>query len=476
MSALTLWVIIPGVLALSFYSLRRWEKTIHATGIIFALTLAWMAWQFPTGEPISLRLWSGFPIFTIEPAQTILGNRFILNNALRPVIILLYLCTAFWIGGAGPARTHRLFTPLSLTMTALLTAALASDAISPAAMLLALAAMVSVPLLSSPGKPAALGVSRYLIFQIGGICLILLADALFSIVTAPGGEDRPNMLPPILSLALGFAMILAVTPFHTWLPMLAEEVNPYPAGFIFFLIPNTVALLALKVLNRYSLIGLPLSTFTAIQYAGVLMALAGGIGAAFDRHLGRVLGFAAVTQIGMTLLAISLNDQPGRISSQIGIYFSLLAPQAIGLAIWSLALTIFRSYRPELSYLSVRGAAHRLPVAALTMVVANFSLAGLPVLASFPANVALWSALSQNSPTVALFSLVGCGGVVVAGLRGLSALISTQEDEHWQISETKVQVVLLLAGVGLLLFIGLFPQVYMPSLTNMAIIFANPAP
>jgi NADH-quinone oxidoreductase subunit N len=476
MSALTLWVLIPGVLALSFYSLRRWEKTIHITGIIFALTLAWMAWQFPIGEPISLRLWSGFPIFTIEPVQSIFGNRFILTNGSRPVIILLYLCAAFWIGGAGPARTHRLFTPLSLTMTALLTAALASDAISPAAMLLALAAMVSVPLLSSPGKPAALGVNRYLVFQIGGICLILLADALFSIVTAPRGEERPDMLPPILSLALGFAMILAVTPFHTWLPMLAEEVNPYPAGFIFFLIPNTVALLALEVLNRYSLIGLPISTFTAVQYAGVLMALVGGIGAAFDRHLGRVLGFAAVTQIGMTLLAISLNDQPGRVSSQIGIYFSLLAPQAVGLAIWSLALTIFKFYRPELSYLSVRGAAYRLPIAALTMVIANFSLAGLPLLASFPANVALWSALSQHSPTVALLSLVGCGGVLIAGLRGLSALVSAQEEERWQISETKAQVVLLLAGVGLLLFIGLFPQLYMPSLTNMAIIFANPAP
>ena len=79
MSALSLWVLIPGVLALSFYSLRRWEKTIHFTGIIFALLLAWLAWQLPIGEPISLRLWSGFPIFTIKPVQSIYGNRFILR-------------------------------------------------------------------------------------------------------------------------------------------------------------------------------------------------------------------------------------------------------------------------------------------------------------------------------------------------------------------------------------------------------------
>lgn len=476
MSALTLWVLVPGVLALSFYSLRRWEKTIHFTGIVFALLLAWLAWQLPIGEPISLRLWSGFPIFTIEPAQSILGNRFTLDNSSRPVIILLYLCAAFWIGGAVPARTHRLFTPLSLTMTALLTAALASDAISPSAMLIALAAMVSVPLLSSPGRPAAKGVTRYLIFQIGGICLILFAEASFAILMTPGGEDQPNLLPSILSLALGFAMILAVTPFHTWLPMLAEEVNPYPAGFIFFILPNTVALLALEVLSRYSLLGLPPSTFIAVQYAGVLMTLAGGLGAAFDRHLGRVLGFATVTQIGMTLLAISLNNQPGPASSQIGIYFSLLAPQAIGLAIWSLALSIFKYYRPELNYSSVRGAAHHLPIAALTMVMANFSLAGLPLLASFPVHVALWSTLSQRSLPIALLSLVGCGGVLIAGLRSLSVLVTAPENKHWQISESRVQVALLLAGTGLLIFIGLFPQLYMPTLADMAIIFANPSP
>jgi NADH-quinone oxidoreductase subunit N len=476
MSALTLWVLIPGLVALSFYSLRRWEKTIHLTGIIFALLLAWLAWQLPIGEPIALRLWPGFPIFTIEPVQSIYGNRFILNNSSRPVIILLYLFAAFWIGGAGPARTHRLFAPLSLTMTALLTAALAADGISSSAMLLALAAMVSVPLLSSPGKPAAKGVTRYLIFQIGGVCLILLADAFFSLATTPTGKAQTNPIPFILSLALGFGMILAVTPFHTWLPMLAEEVNPYPAGFVFFLLPNAVALLALEVLSRYSLIGLPSSAFTAVQYAGVLMTIIGGFGAAFDRHLGRVLGFAAVTQIGMTLLAISLNDQPGRNTSLIGIYFSLIIPQAIGLAVWCLALSIFRFYQPELSFSSVRGAAHRLPIAALTMVMANFSLAGLPLFASFPANVALWSTLSQRSLTVALLSLVGCGGVLIAGLRGLTILVSGPEEGHWQISETRVQVVLLLAGAGLLIFTGLFPQLYMPTITNMAIIFTNPTP
>ena len=476
MSALAVWSLIPGLFAFSLYSLRRWEKTIHATGALFALLLAWLAWQLPIGEPIALRLWPGFPIFTIDPVQFIYGNRFTLDNSTRSVLILLYLGAAFWIGGAGPARTHRLFAPLGLMLTAVLAAALAADSVSSAAMLIAVAALVSVPLLSSPGRPAARGVSRYLIFQIGGVCLILFADALLTIATTPGDAAQHSLIPAMLALSLGFAMILAVLPFHTWLPMLAEEANPYAASFVFFLLPNAVALLALEILIRYSLIGLPAGTFLALQYAGVLMVLAGGIGAAFDRHLGRVLGFAAAAQIGMTLLAISLNDQPGRTPALIGIYFSQLAPQAIGLAVWSLALSIFRFYLPELSYTAVRGAALRLPVAAMTLVLANFSLAGLPVLASFPVNVALWSALSQDSLSVALLSLVGCAGVLVAGLRSLAALVHAPGEMRWQISESRLQVILLLAGTGVLIFAGLFPQLYMPSLVNLAINFASPTP
>ena len=107
---------------------------------------------------------------------------------------------------------------------------------------------------------------------------------------------------------------------------------------------------------------------------------------------------------------------------------------------------------------------------------ANFSLAGLPLLASFPVSVALWSILSQRSLNLALLSFVGCGGIMMAGLRSLAALLSADGEARWQISESKQQVILLLAGAGLLILAGLFPQLYMPTLTNMAINFTNPAP
>jgi NADH:ubiquinone oxidoreductase subunit 2 (subunit N) len=112
----------------------------------------------------------------------------------------------------------------------------------------------------------------------------------------------------------------------------------------------------------------------------------------------------------------------------------------------------------------------------MTLVLANFSLAGLPLLASFPVSLALWSILSQRSFNVALLSFIGCGAVLLAGLRSLAALLATDGETHWQVTESRQQVILLLAGAALLIFAGLFPQLYMPVLTNMAITFASPAP
>jgi hypothetical protein len=77
---------------------------------------------------------------------------------------------------------------------------------------------------------------------------------------------------------------------------------------------------------------------------------------------------------------------------------------------------------------------------------------------------------------VALLSLVGCAGVMIAGLRSLATLVDKPDEAPWVISESRPQVILLLAGAGLLILVGLFPQLYMPALTNLAITFANPAP
>jgi formate hydrogenlyase subunit 3/multisubunit Na+/H+ antiporter MnhD subunit len=477
MTALMIWSLFPGVLAFILYSLRRWAQAVYLSGVIASLLLAWLAWQFPIGEPIPIRLWTALPALRIQAVQSFFGEHFTLDNSMRPALVLVYASIAFWLGGAGAARTHRLFAPLGLGIAALFTAALASETLPSSALLFALAAFVSIPLVSAPGEPTRRGALRFLSYVVSGVCLIIFADGLIAALPSGAGAEPTTGIPaPILMLALGFSLALAVVPFHTWAPMLAEESNPYSAAFIFYLLPLAMSFLALEVLIRYSLSGLAPAMFIVVRYAGVLMVLAGGVGAAFERHLGRILGFAAIAQIGMMLLALSLNDQLGRATPLIGVYFAQMVPQGLGLALWGLALRILSYYQADLNFRSLQGIAYRLPAASAVLILANLSIAGLPLLASFPINVALWNALIQKSQSAALLSLLGNLGLLVAALRSLAVMLQSSEPAHWRLSEDRLQIALLVIGGVMLALAGVFPQTYLPMMTNLGIIFAGPIP
>ena len=50
----------------------------------------------------------------------------------------------------------------------------------------------------------------------------------------------------------------------------------------------------------------------------MLMVFVGGVWAAFENHLGRMMGYAAVMEIGLSLMAIGLGNAAGLI-----LYFSI---------------------------------------------------------------------------------------------------------------------------------------------------------
>ncbi|MFM8322262.1 MAG: proton-conducting transporter membrane subunit, partial [Chloroflexota bacterium] len=448
------------------------------------------------GQPIVLRLVTTLPAFRIDETTRLFGGSFRLDETTRPALALLYLSAAFWFGGAFAARSHRLFVPLGLAVAGLMTAALGAQDAATAALLFELVALLFVPLLSSPGRKMRRGVLRFLVYQTIGVCLILFAEALLGLMSTAGG-DTPQQADAFLALLLGFAMLLAVVPFHSWMPMLAEQGNPFQALFAFFVIPGAAGFLAFETLLRYSATSLAPAMLLVFQYGGVLMVLVGGLGAAFERHLGRIAGFAALSQVGMTLLAVSLNDQAGRSSPVVGIYFAQLLPQAISLAVWGVALSAINRELEGLQFRVTAGAARRMPFAAAALVLANLSVAGVPLLAGFPVYVALWAQLVSRSLPVTLLSLAGNLGLMVAALRTLTVLALKPEPASgapdaaapgsptpdgpaapadWKPGETRLQMLLLGAGMALLLLAGLLPQAYFPTLTSMAIQFAGAGP
>lgn len=495
MNAPVLWVVVPGVAALLLYLARRWEQFVHITGIVVSLLMAGLAWQVPIDKPIELGL--GLPALQLPDTFLILGRSFVITDASRPILILIYLAISLWFGGAYIAGVNRLFIPLGLGMGALFTAALAVEPQLYAFLLIQMAVLICIPILSAPGKIVQSGTLRFLSFQIIGMCFILTSDWLLARFRANPNDIAP-ILPATLLFGLGYALISGIFPFHTWIPMLAEQSHPYAAAFVFFLLPTAATLISLSYLEFYAGFQIYPTMLSSIRYAGVLMVLIGGVWAAFERHLGRILSFAVISQLGMSLIAIGLSSETTSNPQLKGIFFAQLIPQAVALAIWALAMSAIYARQPNLRFRNIQGIAHEMPISAASIVLANFSLAGLPLLASFPGNIALWSALSMLSLPAALFSLAGNASLFAAGLRTLAVLVMSPEAQEaaqeesaralaldetsgdspptkpiWSFKENGVQATLLLLGLVMLFIVGVTPQWLLPLMTRVALLFTG---
>ena len=475
MNALAIWIVVPTIAAIALYSIRRWERLVHVAGLCIAFILAWLAWQLPIGETLSLRLGAGFPSLKVAESLTFLGQRFVLSNSNRPVIMLIYLGVGFWLGGAYLARVDRLFVSLSLAISALQVAALAAETGWHIPFILELIAIVTVPLLSPPGKSTSFGAIRFITFQTIGVCLIIFSERwwLGSLNTMSNIDGLPV---PLLVMGVGYTLILAVFPFHTWVSMSVEEIDPYTAAFIFYILPTGVCFLMLKNLDSYLVMGAPPILFAGLRGLGVLMVMVGGMWAAFERHLGRILAFTALTQTGVLLLALGLNNATIRNPLPAGILFSQLIPMCIGLALWALALRIIQLHAPDLQIDSARGFARSMPIAAFSLLLAQFSLSGLPLLASFPIYTAIWSMLGQHSLRGVLFFIIGIAFLFAASLRTLASLTTRGTATRHLLPEGKLHSVVLILGCAILLVQGLAPQWFSLSLSRLAGIFMGVNP
>jgi len=475
LSAPLIWILVPGAIAVVLYFLRRWQRISHVAAVFVTLFLAYLAWQLPIGEAIPLRFWPGLPSITINDSITVLGRIFILDNTSRPALILVYLSIGFWLGGAFTANLNQLFIPLSMSIAALFTASIAIETPLYSILFLQTMALMSVPILSPPGKPMVRGVLRFLTFQTIGMCFLLIGDWMLPVVEAVPGDSITAMRSAIL-MGLGFALIDAVFPFHTWVPMITRDGHPYATAFILFIFPVAIAFIGLDYLALYSQLSVSPAIYSGLRVTGAIVIIFAGLWAAFQNHLGRILGFAAIMQIGTILLIISLRERTELNPLYLGIFYAQLVPQSLCLALWGLSLITIKGRTPDLSFRSNQGIARRFPFAAAGVILSLFSMAGLPMLAGFPVGVIVWSSLSSNSLNVALLVLVGNIFLFIAGLRTLAVFVMNTNDQTWQISERGLNLALLSLGCLAIILIGVLPQLFLPPLINIPFIYTNPGP
>jgi NADH-quinone oxidoreductase subunit N len=353
-------------------------------------------------------------------------------------------------------------------IVALLVASIAVEPFLFAATFIEIAILLAIPLLSPPGQAPTRGIVRFLVYQTLALPFILFAGWMLAGVEASPG-DLALTIQSATMLGMGFAFLLAIFPLYSWMPLLAEVSSPFAMGFLLWVLPTITIVFGLGFLDRYTWLRTSSNMAAAMQIAGILMVVTGGVWTAFQRHLGRMMAYASVVETGFVIMAFGI--QPSLNATQV--IFLHIIPRGVGLAVWALSLTVIARNAPSLRFRDVQGLVRAYPLACLGIFLAQLSTAGFPLLAGFPARLALWEGLSGQSLGLALWLLVGTLGLFFGAIRTLAVLVMAPAETSWAWNETWNENILLICGIAMLFVLGIFPQVVHPFLADLPLMFTH---
>jgi formate hydrogenlyase subunit 3/multisubunit Na+/H+ antiporter MnhD subunit len=462
MSAPFLWIFLPLIIAVVLLLLRN-PKVVTFTACIFTFFLTLTTWLLPIDSIMTIGSWS----FKISSSVEILGRRLVLDSSDLSLLALIFGSTLVWFATASVTQSARRLNSLGLAIVALLVAALAVEPFLYAALLIEMAVLLSIPLLSVRGKGPGKGLIRFLIFQTLAMPFILFSGWLLAGIDANPG-DLGLVQQAALLIGLGFTFLLAIFPFHSWIPLITEESAPISVGFILWMFPTVALFFGLGFLDHYSWLRDAPRLNNVLTTVGLLMVASGGILAAFQQHLGRILGYAVIMETGYSILAINLGRTIG-----LNIFLMQLVPRTLTLIVWALSINILKGQSLTLLLSETKGMVRKFPFGASGFVLASLVTTGMPLLAGFPPHEAVWEGLATGSIPNVTWALLGSLGLLVSSVRVMINFSAAPEGTHWQSHETIAQRVLLSIGFLAILLLGLFPQWVLPLWTKLPAIFTQ---
>jgi NADH-quinone oxidoreductase subunit N len=458
-----IWIFTPAFISIGLFLLLRHRRLVYLIGFLLSLGLTGAAYWLPIETLVS----TGSTGFKISGVLTILGRQLVLNQDRQAILILIYAITAFWLFGGMCTNVPPLLVPVSLLVVSFLVGSIAVDPFLYAAIFIEIAVLLTLPLLVNDTKRLNTGAMRFLTYQtIGMVFLLFTGWLLGGVETAPA--DRAAALRTLVFLGLGFAFILAIFPFYSWMPMLTEYENPYIVGFILILFPTVILLFGITFIEKYTWLRSSNELKQALQIVGTFMVVIGGIWSAFQKNLGRMFGYAVIVENGFSLIAIGTLTPNG-----YQVFANMFLPRILSFGLWALCLSIIRKKFNTLELAKLGGVGKSETLITLGILVAQFSIGGLPLLGGFPLRVALLEEISLQSVVIAWSIIIGIGGIWAAGLISLSTALRSESSWKSFFSENIVVNALVCIGIVGLLIMGLLPQMYTSGMLNILLPYSH---
>jgi NADH-quinone oxidoreductase subunit N len=459
-----IWIILPLSVAAVCVALNKRRVFGIILTSITAFGLALLAAFFPEEMALSI----GPLTLVFEESLTILGRRITLAYDMLPFIAFIFGMLGLWGLSSNLPGVPKSFRPIGLIMTASLTAAMGVEPFLYAALLIETAVLVSIPMLASAEQANHRALLRYLSLMTIAMPLILISGWLLTgVVILP--PDSPLIGQAAMLLGLGFALWLAVFPFHSWVPMVSHGSHPTVVSFLLFILPTTILVFGLNFLNRYAFLRTSEEIFNILRLVGTVMIVFGGVWTALQDDLKRAFGFAALVETGFSLLAIGFSAEGG-----LRWMLMLFPARALGYWLWGYVLTRVEQHYGSLEISAVKGFARSYPLLSVGLLLAQLSVAGLPLLASFPIKIALLTQTAESGGGVAIWSFFGSLGLFLFTIRLLLYFVMPLDDEIdrlWPTLEKTSEFLPVLVLVLVLVLIGLMPNTFLAWITDILTAF-----
>lgn len=456
MSAPVIWIIFP-IIASIFLLITRRRKTLSLLlqiGLSFILVLLAAVSRF---EQIPGR--QLFSIF-ISPEFSFLGRSFIMNETYRYIIMLVYGFLGIWTVCMFMLEQESFLVPLGLALNGLMLAALTVEPFLYSALIIEMSVIICLPILSKPDFSENKGASRFLVYMTLGMPLILLAGWYLA-----GGEISPinaeQLIQSTLLLGLGFFFWLSVFPFHSWVPIMSDEMESLDGIYILILLPVVIFLLLLKYLNGFSWLREFQLIFDSIRLLGLIMVFSSSVWAVFQTRLRKMMGYLLICSMGMMLLSISLDMDEGFLLSA---YFIL--PRLLTFLLLANALVILEKNGAVRQITDLKSSFFSFPFSSSAMLVALFSISGMPLTLGFTPVQSLYSLMDRQNSLISNL-LIGSMAVLTILFFRITYLIFMREDRDLIVLESNSEKYLVLAIIIIMTLIGFFPALVFPYLSNL---------
>ncbi len=468
-------IILPLAMAPVVYVLGRWPVVAFLSASVTALATAGLCLRLPANN-----------------SAYVLGRELALDHSGQMVIVfilgtaaILFFCA--WLTsqspgpprhpsaepGAGPAQERRQaaamswpnqpdtsFIPLGLAILGLLNGVVAMRPFLFAALLLEIAAIVAVFAIQGnrPERAEGPGPTRaglkYLTMTALALPCFLIAAWLFEL-HARYPHNAALAEPTVILLALGFAILLGAVPFQAWLPAVAVR-SPLVMAFLIGTVHPVLFWLMISLLQRNPWLMVDSRAFQLLTLGGLVTAWVGGLLALSQQDFGRLLAYAALSELGCILVGLGMASTAGL--TAIALQW---VNRSLALVLTSLGVTTLRRYTSSDAFANLGHGARRMPLLSAGLLVGLFSLAGVPPTGGFAGRWPIYNLVYKANPLYALALALSGGAVALGCWRGLLALFGPDTQPEWGREPLPPAIVMLILTL-LCLAWGLFPQLLSP--------------